>query len=55
LSGIPIFAGLGWLWFIAMVVGYVIFLVAFWRIMKHDYQANSASRGYKLIISNRAC
>jgi len=22
---------------------------------KHDYQANSASRGYKLIISNRAC
>jgi len=21
----------------------------------HDYQANSASRGYKLIISNRAC
>ncbi len=34
MSSIPIFAGLGWLWFIAMVVGYVIFLVAFWRIMK---------------------
>jgi len=33
------------LYFIMPVLSYFI----------HDYQANSASRGYKLIISNRAC